>query len=491
MAYLMGIDLGTSGVKVMIMSECGNMSHVCSKSYNVIISRQGYAEQNPEELWKTTCKTIRECVYQSGINGNDICSIGLSGQMHGLLLLDKEGNPVRDMIIWMDQRSCKEAEIINELEMGHNTLNRASSGFYGPSLLWLRKYEQKNYEKAYKAVLPKDFIRYRMCNEIGTDETDAAGTALYDLRNKKWSETLIKELEIKQSLLPDVYYCAEIAGKITASCAKMTGLKKGTPVVYGGGDQAMHTLGNGMIEPGIMSVNIGTAGQLSVVTDIPLYDKKFRTNTFCHVYPEYWSLVGATLNGGAALKWLKDNVLKYGGYKEMDERAGSIAAGSDGLIFLPYLCGERTPHMNSRAKGMFFGLHAGMNDAHMIRSVMEGVVFSLKDCMTVFSEMGIDSEYIISSGGGSRSRLWLQMQADILEKEIYLTKTEEEACTGSIIVAGTGAGIYTDLKEAVQLLVKTDNNPVVPDKNNRSIYQSNYNLYQKLYVRNRELMDCF
>lgn len=491
MSYLMGIDLGTSSVKTLIVDPDGNIKGSGQEDYVFDIPYEGYAEQDPEVWWKATVSTIKNALSSSGIQAGEVACIGFSGQMHGMVLIDKALQVVRPAVIWCDQRSKKQVEEIYERvgrsELGRLTLNPVATGFQTPSLMWVKEHEPENYERTYKVLLPKDYIRLRLTGEIGTDITDASSTLAFETANGKWSEKLLKILGLDIEKYPVCKRPFDIAGTVTSLAAGETNLKPGTKVVFGGGDQPMQAVGNGIVSSGTVSSTIGTGSIIFTASDKPIYDKKLRMHTFSNAVPDVWSVMGATLCGGLSLRWLKDNITKNTDYKSIDKIAGILPPGSGGLIFLPYLGGERTPHMDPYARGIFFGLTLNHSQGNMARAVMEGVVFALRDSLEIFRALGIASNKVIASGGGAKSPLWLKIQADIFNQEVYTTQMTEQACTGAAIMAGVGCGEYSSVQEACSQVVKHNNVPVLPDPENVKIYDHYYQIYKELYERNKDL----
>ena len=491
MRYLLGIDLGTSSVKSLLMDEQGGIVGTAQRGYDIKKTRQDYAEQDMEELWEAARETLRELTDTYPAEAGLIGGIGFSGQMHGLVMVDKEGKPVRDAIIWADQRSGKEIEEmykVTGMEAYRGTIyNSLSTGFLAASLMWVRQQEPENFRRTVKVMLPKDYIRYKMCGCFGTDMSDASGTGIFDTGSRQWAWELMGKLGLPKNIFPDCHDSCEAAGEVTDWCQRETGLKKGTPVVYGGGDTPVQAVGNGMIKPGILSSNIGTACQTATILDRPIHDRAYRTNTFSHCAKDTWMLMGANLSGGVALKWLRDSVLCMDSYEEMDALAGTVPAGSEGLLFLPYLNGERTPWNDPDAKGIYLGLTLKHTRAHMIRSAMEGIVFGMKNSLEIFKEMGIEYRKIIASGGGARGQTFLQIQADIFGKEIYVNQGEEQACIGAAILAGVGVGIYSDMEEACEKVVHMREETIIPNGENHKIYEQRFRVFKEIYGRNKDL----
>lgn len=492
MAYLMGIDLGTSSVKTMIMDEMGHVHGLAQAGYDIMTPQPGYAEQDPEIWWQQTCLTIRQAMKQADIGNEEIAAVGLSGQMHGMVLVDDNGNPLRPAIIWCDQRSKSEVEQIYSLigtkRLGELTLNPVATGFQTPSLLWVKKHQPEIYAKTRYVLLPKDYIRLKLTGEFFSDITDASSTLAFDTAHHCWCGELLKTLELDADKYPPVGNPSDLGGTVTAEAQRETGLNKGTPVTLGGGDQPMQAIGNGIVETGTVSCTIGTGGQLFTPIHTPAHDPMLRTHTFCHAVPKTWNIMGATLNAGLSLKWLNRNVLPEMNFRQLDEGAVGIRAGSEHLLFLPYLTGERTPHFDSSASALFFGLTLRHDRFHMARAVMEGVVFALRDSLEIFRSLGLAADHVIASGGGAQSKLWLQIQADIFGCEVYTTQSTEQACTGAAIVAGVGCGIYDSIPQACQAIIKTSDRPILPNPENVKIYEALYPLYRELYQANKSLM---
>ncbi len=491
MGYLAGIDLGTSSVKVLIMDSRGNSLAVAHRGYEVMTPKMSYAEQDPEIWWKCTAEAVREALAGSGIDPEELLGIGFSGQMHGLVAMDKERKLVGPAIIWMDQRSAKEAAAIRELA-GELTdtelLNQPGAGMMICSLLWLKNHQPEIYDRIHYVMLPKDYIRYRLTGEIGTDEADASATLAFSVRNRCWCRELIRRAGLKEDIWPAVNGSAEIAGCVSSRAAGETGLSENTKVVYGAGDSAAQLIGNGVTEEGIMACNIGTASQIAVAVNQPVYDRKMRLQTWCHGAAGRWYVQGGALNGGSTLSWLKKKVLKdERPYGELDKEAGLVPAGAEGLLFIPYLAGERTPVMDPYAKGIYFGMGMKHERAHMIRATMEGVIFNLKESARVLDEMGIARNRMISSGGAAKGVTWKQIQADIMEMPVYTTKTEEEACQGAALMAGVGCGVYKDMKEACAAVVKINEDPVEPIMEHVKRYREQQEIFRELYQRVKDL----
>ena len=368
-----------------------------------------------------------------------------------------------------------------------NVQNRISAGFLLGTLYWMYENNRELYDRIYKVMLPKDYVKMRLTGEILTDYSDAAGSTAFDNVKMQWAVPLIRKLGLDETKFPRCEASTYVVGGLTEEAAKDTGLPTSVKVVNGGADQCMQGIGNGIIEDGILACNIGTGGQISTSISRPLYDRKLRTNTFAHVLNGKWNLMGAALSSGSSLKWFMQQIIGTEDYGELNRETAAISPGSEGLIFLPYLVGERTPHQDALARGMFCGLTLKHGKYHMCRSVMEGVTYSLRDCMNVLLENGVECRKVIASGGGANSPVWLQMQADILEQPIYRSMTAEQACVGAALTAGVGTGIYSSFSEACGRMVKLDDTVYEPIPENVKRYREYYEIFRELYSRNKEM----
>lgn len=428
----------------------------------------------------------------AGIAADEIAGIGLSGQMHGTVLLDGDGQLLAPAIIWCDQRSKSQvAEIYSEIgreNIGKWTQNPVGTGFQLCSLLWIRENQPQIYQKTRHVLLPKDYIRFRLTGLMGTEPTDACSTLLFNCVEENWSRELLDVLRIDPQLLPEVSQSPmQIHGGLCGVAARELGLRPGTPVAFGGGDQPMQAVGNGIIEPGDASITLGTGGQIFVPIDRPVYDPQLRLHTFCHAQPQTWYVMGAILNCCLAQNCFFDKVLGMHDFAQMHQRAASVAPGSGGLYFLPYLTGERTPHLNAQARGMFFGLTLGHDQNSMARAVIEGISYALLDAMQCIREMNPQIHRLILSGGGARSALWRQIIADMMDCPIYTTTMREEADVGAAICAMVGAGEYPGLREACGAIVHYQDGCTEPVPENAQFYREHFATYQKLYRANVDL----
>ena len=483
--YFIGIDIGTSSVKSLIIDENGNLIGISQREYDIIKPQQSYSEQDMNILWSATSETLRDLMTSNSSIKNKISGIGFSGQMHGLVMLDKNGKLIRNAIIWADQRSQNSIEKITNIFPTYRniTFNSLSTGFLISSLIWIRDNEPKNYEKIFHVMLPKDYIRYKICGELGTDYSDASGTGIFDIEKQNWAYEIIEALGIDKNIFVECHEASEIAGRVSEICSNETGLNKGIPVVYGGGDTLVQALGNG-INDNVLISNIGTASQLLCLSNIPLHDKFFRTNTFCHVEKNKWLLMGANLSGGVALKWLK-NILGCNSYSEMTELALKAEAGSKGLIFLPYLNGERTPHNDPNARGIFFGLSLSHGRNEIIRSTMEGIIFAQRETFEIFKQMGLNFNRVIASGGGARSEAFKKILASSLNCEVITNRINEQGCVGAAILSMTGTKTFSSIKEACEKIISFNDEVIKPNLEQSKIYDELFTKFQKIYPSNK------
>lgn len=491
MAAFMGIDIGTSSIKSLLMDEAGRMLGFSQLDYDMSIPSPGFAEQDPDVWWALACRTSAAAIGESGVDPGEVAGVGFSGQMHGLVALGADNRPVRPAIIWCDQRSIAQKLELERLfapeELGELIQNPAATGFQLLSLMWLREHEPDTFRRIRKVMLPKDYVRYRLTGHVGADTTDASSTSAYCVADKAWSAALLAKVGIDPGLFPETGEPWEACGAVTTAAAAETGLKAGTTVVFGGADQAMQAVGNGIVAEGTVSCTIGTGGQLFTPVNRPVYDGLLRTHTYVHAVPGMWYLLGASMSAGLSLKWLAGQVLGRADYGPLDELAASVPAGSENLLFLPYLAGDRTPHMDPHAKGMFAGLTLRHGTGHLVRAVLEGVGFSMRDSLEIFRSLGVRTDRLILSGGGAKSGLWKQIIADMLDTDVYTSTMKEQACVGAAIMAGVGAGLYPGVEEACKHAVRIGETPIRPNAGNRGKYASLYELYKQLYERNREL----
>jgi len=501
MSYMMGIDVGTTGTRAVVVRPDGHVVGAATGDHQPMrMPKPGWAEQDPADWWQAAIVAVRAALANAGLKGADIAAIGLSGQMHGVVLLDQTYAVIRPALIWCDQRSQAQCDWITA-QVGSERLiqlvsNPALTGFSAPKLLWVRDNEPENYARAAHFLLPKDFVRFRLTGEFATEVSDASGTLLFDVTNRRWSSEMLGALDIDSKLLPRAYESPEITGQITRETALVTGLKAGTPVVGGGGDQASSAVGNGIVLPGLTSATLGTSGVIFTYTEAPKLDPHGRIHTFCHAVPGKWHVMGVTQGAGLSLRWFREHFgeseawyARQTGVDSYDliiKEAEKIAPGSEGLLWLPYLMGERTPHLDAHARGMWFGLTAAHTRAHLIRSILEGVAFSLRDSLEIFQELEIPVKQIRASGGGSRSFLWRQIQTDIYGKELVTLRTSEGSAFGAALLAGVGAKIYASVQESAREAIQIRER-MTPQAANVRRYDRQYQIYRSLYPTVREL----
>ena len=491
MSYMMGIDLGTSSLKVIIIDTAGNIQAESSKAYQFDSPLNGYAEQNVEIWWSACRGCIREALVKAAVPASEVKGLGLSGQMHGIVSLDKDRQVIRPAILHCDARSAEQVQQINSLferrSIPGSRFNPVYTGFLLTSLLWIKQNEPANFDKIRSVFLPKDYLKMRLCGEISSDYSDASATLAFDIEHFRWSAETLAALDIPLAFFPECFAADYPAGTVTKQAAAETGLDEGTVVVSGGGDQIMQAIGNGAIHPGSATVNIGSSGQVCFQSDKPVRNPKLSTNTFCAYGKGRWIVMGASMSAGLCLKWFK-SMFPPVSYRQLDEEAGKLPPGSGGLVFLPYLNGERTPHVNPNLSGMFMGLNLNTSRIHLARAVMEGVTYALMQCIEVCGGLGLRTDELIASGGGARSPLWLQMQADVFNTPLKTTVTEEQAGIGAAVAAGVGAGIFSSIDEACGKLVKYKDTVYVPDAANHRIYQEYYQLFKDAYRGSAETL---
>jgi xylulokinase len=484
-SYFLGIDTSTTASKALLIDETGQVVATAASPHTLQTPYPLWSEQNPEEWWTAVTASIRSVLDQSGIIGENISAVGLTGQMHGLVLLDEAGQVLRPAILWNDQRTQSQCDEIHR-RVGKEkfiqiTGNVALTGFTAPKILWVQENEPEIYARASHVLLPKDYIRYRLTAEFAMDKADGAGTVLFDLKQRDWSPEVLELLGINPAWMPPTYEGPEFTGSVTAEAAAITGLKEGTPVAAGGGDQAAQAVGVGAVEPGIVGLTVGTSGVVFATTPSALIEPKGRLHAFCHAVPGMWHFMGVMLSAAGSLQWYRDTLAPDIDFDALLAEAADVPAGSEGLQFLPYLTGERTPHPDPLARGAFIGLTVRHNRAHMTRAVLEGVSFGLKDSFTLIQNAGLGQiTQVRASGGGVRSVLWRQILASVLEAELVTVNTTEGAAYGAALLAGVGAGLWRDVPSACRAAVKVTGS-VQPDNDQVEAYRHSYQLYRELY----------
>jgi xylulokinase len=483
--YLLGIDLGTSSTKTTIIDSDGRLISSAFQEYAFSIPRPGWAEMNPETWFQAAVITISEALKKSKLSPKEIIGIGITGLMHGPVCLDSNGQPLGPAVIWADQRTGAQVQqvysAIGVEKLGRWTGNPVAAGFLLPTWLWIKEHQPEIFNQIAHLLLPKDYLRFRLTGIIGTEPSDASATSLFNPMDLRWSTKILEAFNLPSRPLPQVFPSHQISGKLLPDIADLTGLIPGTPVVYGGSDQTCQAIGNGIIEPGIVSCTIGTGGQIFTAAFSPVYDPELRLHLFCHAVPKTWHLLAATLTAGLSLRWMRDKICPGYSYQDLANQAEQVPVGSDGLFFLPYLAGERTPHMDPDAAGAFLGLNIRHGRPEMIRAVMEGVVFSLRQCLELILDLGLPVNKIVASGGGTNHPLWLQLQADIFNQPIFCTKSTEASAVGAAILAGVGAGIYPDIPAACKRIVRWKDDRIQPIPDNAVHYDELYGKFIECY----------
>jgi len=494
MSYLIGIDVGTTGAKTLLIDELGNVLESVPVEYPMYTPRPQWAEQDPEDWWQATIRSIRQALRRSRINPREIAGIGLTGQMHGMVMLDAQGKVLRPCIMWNDQRTGEQCEwimnVIGRDRFLELTLNPALPGFTAPKIIWTRENEPEVYAQAAKVLLPKDYIRYRLTGVYATEVSDASGTVLLGVGERTWSQQVLGALGIPASWMPECFESPEVTGRITPEVADLTGLPAGLPVVGGAGDQAASAVGTGIVEPGLVSVTIGTSGVVFAYTESPIRDPEGRLHTFCHAVPGKWHVMGVTLSAGGSLRWVRDtlgisekHIAALSGvdpYEILTAEARNAPPGCEGLIFLPYLTGERTPYPDPNARGSFFGLTLRHDKRHLVRAVMEGVAYSLRDSIELFRDLAVPIQQVRATGGGSRSLVWRQIFADVFGTELVTVNVTESTAYGAALLAGVGTGVYGSVPEACSATVHIVDR-IEPASKSQAAYNEYYPVYRSLY----------
>lgn len=500
MKYVLGIDLGTSGTKTVLFDQEGHGICSCTVEYPMYQPHNGWAEQDPQDWWHAAVETIQTVLKKSGVDPKDVVSLGISGQMHGLVMLDEKGQVLRRSIIWCDQRTQAECDEIHE-KVGREkliaiTANPALTGFTLSKVLWVRNHEPEVYAKCRHILLPKDYVRYMLTGDFATEVSDASGMQMLDVPNRCWSDELLNILDIDKSLLAKVYESCEVTGHVSEEAAALTGLSAETLVVGGAGDNAAAAVGTGVVEDGKAFTTIGTSGVVFAHTDKLAIDPQGRVHTFCCAVPGAWHVMGVTQAAGLSLKWYRDNFcdaekqaaqqMGVDPYDLMNKEAAQSPIGANKLVYAPYLMGERTPHLDADCRGMFFGLSAMHTRRDLLRAVMEGVSYSLRDCLGVLKEMGVNPEQMLACGGGGKSPLWRQMLADVFNCPVATTVNTEGPALGVAILAGVGAGLYKSVPEACHAMIHV--NPAQePIPENVPQYAKVYEVYRMLYPVSKDV----
>ncbi len=502
MSVFLGIDVGTSGTKTLAIDAKGKILAQAMATYPCHHPKPLWSEQDPDQWWQAAVKSVRAVVKEAQLKAADVKAIGLSGQMHGSVFLDRKNQVVRPAILWNDQRTAAECAEIEQRAGGRKQLiklvaNPALTGFTAPKILWLRNHEPRNFDKTVKILLPKDEIRRRLTGEFATEVSDASGMLLLDVVNRRWSKKLLTKLELDADLFAKCYESEEVTGQLTREAAKLLGLSTDCVVVGGAGDCAAGAVGGGIVRRGVVSTSIGTSGVVFVHSDTPEVDPLGRLHTFCHAVHGKWHMMGVTLSAGGSLQWFRNALCtadvaaarrkKIEFYEQLSIEAAKTPPGAEGLLFLPYLTGERTPHADPLARGAFVGLTLKHTRGHLVRAVMEGVTYSLRDCLAIIEEQGVGVRQIRASGGGAKSAFWRQMQADMFGKTVVRMAADEGPAYGVALLAAVGAGEFKNVVEACEATVKTANQ-TKPNAAARRRYNEAFPVYQQLY---RSLRDDF
>lgn len=481
MKYVLGIDIGTSGTKAILYDEKGRGIDVADESYPLYGGGIGWAEQSPSDWRGAAFSTIKRLV--SNNKAAQIVGIGLSGQMHGLVLLGSDDKPLANSIIWCDTRAQDEcAEILTAMpNYSSFTLNPPIVGFTLPKLLWVKKHKPEVYAKINKILLPKDYVNFCLTGNFSTDVSDASGTGYFDVARRCWSSEVLAAFGIKEEWLPKVFESSASVGEVSEGVMAELGLTEKVAVAAGAGDQAAAGLGNYVVKSGDVSISLGSSGVVFSATEKPIRDRRGRVHTFCHAIPNMWHIMGVTQAAGISVKWFRDNIAKATSYKELDAEGEKTPIGSNGLLFLPYLNGERTPHLDSGIRGAYIGLSSATTNIEMYRATVEGVNFSLKNCMDLIKDTGLQPDKILVCGGGAKSMLWLQMLADILGENLVKRENAESGTKGAAILALVAASVYQNVSLAIDAFEKVAESVIMQNEKNTLKYAGFYKLYNELY----------
>jgi xylulokinase len=483
--FWLGIDIGTGGTRALLIDAAGREVAAATAPHEEMrMEHPLWAEQRPENWVAAAAIAIRGALAKSGARGKDIRAIGLSGQMHGLVILDSSNAVIRPSLIWCDQRSQPQVDRINQTLGTEKILkaiaNPVLTGFTLPKLLWVRDNEPHHFERVRRMLLPKDYVRFWLTGEFATEVSDASGTALLDVARRQWSFEMLDGLGLDRAILPALYESSDITGTVSAQAAELTGLAAGTPVVGGAGDQAAGAVGSGIVEPGIASCTLGTSGVVFAHTDAPSWDPQGRVHTFCHAVRNKWHVMGVTQGAGLSLQWFRNQLAPGSTYDELMNEASAAPAGSQGLFWLPYLMGERTPHLDPRARGGWIGLTAKHTRADLVRALIEGVSYSQKDCLEIIEKLGVGVSVVRASGGGARSPFWRQILADVFSKPVARLTSQEGSAYGAALLAMVGTGEFATVPEACAATIR-EADRLLPRPAESAIYASGYETYKALY----------
>lgn len=490
-SYVLGLDISTTGAKAVLVDQAGRLCASVTSEYPLATPRPLWSEQNPAHWWEGTVASVRGALAQSGVAARDICGIGLTGQMHGLVMLGAQGEVLRPAILWNDQRTGPQCETIRE-RIGLEALiaetgNRALPAFTAAKILWVREHEPEVYARCRQVLLPKDYMRFCLTGGYATDCSDASGTLLLNVRRRAWSQSVLSALEIPESWLPSLHEGTDVTGALSTAAAEATGLAAGTPVMGGGSDQAVQAVGVGVVEAAVGALTIGTSGVIFLPTADYVFDRQGLAHGFCHAVPGLWHIMASVQAAGGSLRWYRDAVAPGLTYPDLLAPAAQVTPGAGGLLFLPYLSGERTPHADPLARGGFLGFTLQHSQAHLTRAVLEGVAFGLRDNLLLLQEAGAAvAGELRMSGGGARSALWSQILADVLDTELATVNVLEGAAYGAALLAGVGVGVWPSVPQACKACIQVTGR-VSPDPTRRAVYDSLYAVYRQVYPATRAI----
>jgi xylulokinase len=483
--YWLGLDVGTGGSRALLADVAGHVRYSFTAPHEEMrMPRPLWAEQHPDDWWRASQLAIKGVLQEASVGGSAVVGMGLSGQMHGLVLLDAQHRVIRPALIWCDQRSQRQVDFINSQLGPENVLrsiaNPVLTGFTLPKLVWVRDTEPEKFGAVRKILLPKDYVRFKLTGEFATDVSDASGTALFDVVKRNWSKEMVSGLGLDPEILPKAYESSEVTGEVSRAAAEATGLAAGTLVVGGAGDQAASAIGNGIVEAGALSCTIGTSGVVFAYLDKPAYDPAGRVHTFCHAIPGAWHVMGVTQGAGLSLQWFRNRLAPEMRYEDLTAEAATSPPGAHGLFWLPYLMGERTPHLDASARGAWIGLTAKHQRADLVRALLEGVCYSQKDGVEIIRELGAIPSVVRLSGGGAKSPFWHQLFADIFDQRVTTLETQEGSAYGAALLALVGTGEYASAAEVCHTAVK-EVTAKEPNSQAAEFYRRRYSIYRSLY----------
>lgn len=483
--YWLGLDVGTGGSRALLVDGDGRVRYSFTAAHaEMNMPRPLWAEQDPDDWWHASQLAIRGVLDEARLSGDQVAGIGLTGQMHGLVMLDAQAKVIRPALIWCDQRSQRQVEFINSTidaeKVLEATANPVLTGFTLPKLIWVRDQQPELFASIRHILLPKDYLRYKLSGEFATDVSDASGTALFDVVNRRWSDAMVRGLDLNPDILPRCFESSELTGRVSGAAAESTGLIEGTPVMAGAGDQAASAIGNGIVEPGSVSCTIGTSGVVFAYLDKPSYDPAGRVHTFCHAIPGAWHVMGVTQGAGLSFQWFRSRLAHDCEYDDLTAEATLSPAGAHGLFWLPYLMGERTPHLDANARAAWAGLTAKHQRADLVRSILEGVCYSQRDGLEIIAELGANPRHVRLSGGGAKSPFWHQLFADIFDRRVATLETQEGSAYGAALLALIGTGEYSSAAELCAHAIR-EVSTKEPQAQAVALYERRYRIYRALY----------